>query len=235
MITQSTSEHIGRHRPTFVGRGDQRARARRRQIIEAAVAAVARLGLSRTTIEQVARAAKVSPGTVMGYFPSKEDLLIAVLRDLAEEFDGARQAALAAAADDPTAALLALIDANFDPKLIEPRKVAVWYAFWGEAKARRTYMAICGRLDEAHLADQRRLCALVIAAGGYSHLDPEAVALGLNGVMEGLWQSVLVEGRRFDRGRARHLCRAFLTGLFPHEFSARTAEHQETTIRETNL
>jgi len=165
----------------------------------------------------------------MGYFPSKDDLLIAVLHDLAEEFDRARRAALAAAGGEPAAALSALIDANFDPKLIEPRKVAVWYAFWGEAKARRTYMAICGRLDEAHLADQRRLCERLIAAGGYSHLDPEAVALGLNGVMEGLWQSVLVEGRRFDRGRAQRLCRAFLAGLFPQEFGTHATAHRKTT------
>jgi len=216
-------------KPAAQGRTARRAQARRRQIVEAAVATVARFGLSRTTIEQVARAAKVSPGTVMGYFPTKDDLLIAVLRDLAEEFDGARRAALAAAGDDPAAALLALIDTNFDPKLIEPRKVAVWYAFWGEAKARRTYMAICGRLDESHLSDQRRLCAKLVAAAGYAHLDPEAVALGLNGVMEGLWQSVLVEGRRFDRNRARRLCRAFLAGLFPHEFGPLPSGPQRTT------
>jgi TetR/AcrR family transcriptional repressor of bet genes len=165
----------------------------------------------------------------MGYFPTKDDLLIAVLRDLAEEFDGARRAALAAGGDDPAAALLALIETNFDPKLIDPRKVAVWYAFWGEAKARRTYMTICGRLDESHLSDQRRLCAKLVAAGGYAHLDPEAVALGLNGVMEGLWQSVLVEGRRFDRNRARRLCRAFLAGLFPHEFGPQPSGPQRTT------
>jgi len=223
------ANHEKVRQPTSRGRGDRRAQARRRQIIEAAVATVARLGLSRTTIEQVARMAKVSPGTVMGYFPSKDDLLIAVLHDLAEEFDRARRAALAAAGGEPAAALSALIDANFDPKLIEPRKVAVWYAFWGEAKARRTYMAICGRLDEAHLADQRRLCERLIAAGGYSHLDPEAVALGLNGVMEGLWQSVLVEGRRFDRGRAQRLCRAFLAGLFPQEFGTHATAHRKTT------
>jgi TetR/AcrR family transcriptional repressor of bet genes len=216
-------------KPAARARTARRAQARRRQIVEAAVATVARFGLSRTTIEQVARAAKVSPGTVMGYFPTKDDLLIAVLRDLAEEFDGARRAALAAGGDDPAAALLALIETNFDPKLIDPRKVAVWYAFWGEAKARRTYMTICGRLDESHLSDQRRLCAKLVAAGGYAHLDPEAVALGLNGVMEGLWQSVLVEGRRFDRNRARRLCRAFLAGLFPHEFGPQPSGPQRTT------
>jgi TetR/AcrR family transcriptional repressor of bet genes len=207
----------------------RRAQARRRQIIEAAVTTVARLGLSRTTIEQVARAAKVSAGTVMGYFPSKDDLLIAVLHDLAEEFDRARRAALAAAGDAPAAALLALIDANFDPKLIEPRKVAVWYAFWGEARARRTYMAVCGRLDDVHLADQRRLCERLIAEGGYGHLDPEAVALGLNGVMEGLWQCALIEGRRFDRVRARRLCRAYLAGLFPREFGPQAAPQHDKT------
>lgn len=223
------TDHESARTATARERAGRRVQARRRQIVEAAVTTVARLGLSRTTIEQVARTAKVSPGTVMGYFPSKDDLLIAVLHDLAEEFDGARRTALAAAGDDPAAALLALIDANFDSKLTEPRKVAVWYAFWGEAKARRTYMAICGRLDEVHLADQRRLCARLIDAGGYTHLDPEAVALGLNGVMEGLWQSILVEGRRFDRGRARRLCRAFLAGLFPHEFDRDAADDRSTT------
>ena len=116
------------------------ASRRRDRIIEATVATIARFGLSRTTMERVAVAAKVSPGTVTFHFASKEALLLAALDHLAVEFDSARRGALAAVGDDPVRALLALIEVNFDPVISDRRKIAVWYAFWGEARARQEYM-----------------------------------------------------------------------------------------------
>jgi TetR/AcrR family transcriptional repressor of bet genes len=168
-------------------------------------------------MERVAVAAKVSPGTVTFHFASKEALLLAALDHLAVEFDSARRGALVAVGDDPVRALLALIEVNFDPVISDRRKIAVWYAFWGEARARQEYMRRCGELDRQHSDQQVELFRRVITTGGHVHLDAEAVAFGLVGLMEGLWEDLLVEGRRFDRGRAKWLCRTYLTGLFPEE------------------
>src|SRR5262245_6227821 len=112
----------------------------RAAILEATIAVIARHSLSGTTVERVAEAADVAPGTVILHFKRKEALLIETLEHLAQEFDQARRAAIVGAADDPVAALDRLIEVNFDPKVSDPAKVAVWYAFWGEAASRSVYL-----------------------------------------------------------------------------------------------
>jgi TetR/AcrR family transcriptional repressor of bet genes len=191
----------------------------RTAILEAAIAVIAKHSLSGTTVQLVADAAGVAAGTVMLHFARKEALLTAALEHVALEFEQARRRALAAAGDDPVAALQALIDVSFDPKVSDPAKVAVWYAFWGEARARRVYMERVGSLDHAYQAGLVRLCEELIARGGYAHLHAEAVAIGFAGVLEWQWQEILLNGRRFDRTRARHVARAYLAGVFPREFA----------------
>jgi AcrR family transcriptional regulator len=197
---------------------------RRRSIIEAAAAVIARHGLSGTTIERVAAEARVSPGTVMFHF-DKESLLVATMDQVAQDFEAARAAAIAAAGDDPARALEALIEVSFDRRVSEPRRVAVWYAFWGEARARQVYMDRVGRLDAAYQADLVRLCRdLAARVGAPAHIDPEAVALGFAGLADGLWEEILTAGRNFDRKRAVRLCRSYLASVFPGQFAPRDDE-----------
>ena len=192
----------------------------RAAILDATIEVIARHSLSGTTVERVAVAAGVAPGTVILHFKRKEALLIETLGHLAQEFDQARRAALAGAAHDPVGALNRLIDVNFDPKVSDPARVAVWYAFWGEAGSRSVYLERAGAIDDSYHADLVRICGELIAGGGYAHLDAEAAALGLIGTIEYLWQDIMVAGRRFDRARARRTVRAYLANLFPRHFSA---------------
>jgi TetR/AcrR family transcriptional regulator, transcriptional repressor of bet genes len=209
------------------GAGDARADAlaqrRRADIIDATMAVIARQGLSNTTIERVALQAGVSPGLVIVYFKRKELLLLEALKTVAAEFEDARRKAIASAtADgrtDPVKALDALITMTFDAKVSAPERVAVWYAFWGEANARRVYLDLVGKQDDTYLADLVGLFAQLKAEGGYPDLDAEAVAVGFAGSLDWQWQEILIEGRQFDRRRAARITRAYLAGLFPRHFS----------------
>jgi TetR/AcrR family transcriptional repressor of bet genes len=203
--------------PEVRNRGTVAAARRRPEIIDAAMAVIARHGLSGTTIERVAKVAGMSPGTVVFHFATKDALLAATLAALAGEVDTARRRALEAG--DPAAALDALIVASFDPKISDPRKLAVWYAFWGEAKPRAAYMAQVGGLDAAYHQDLLRLVTRLVADGGYPGIDAEAATYGFAGLLEWLWQESLSEGRRFDRKRARGIARKYLASLFPRHFT----------------
>ena len=197
------------------------AAARRKPVIlEAAMAVIAKHGLSATTMERVAKAAGVSPGTVSFHFASKDKLLLDTLDAVALEFEMARRDAVDRAAGDPVKALDGLIEVNLGARLTEPRKVAVWHAFWGEAKPRRVYLERVGAFDEAYHRSLEELFRELIDRGGYGHLDVEAVTYGFAGLLESLWQEVLTEGRRFDRTRAKRLARNYLAGLFPDHFAA---------------
>ena len=203
---------ISARRPAVSG-GQTRA-----AILEATIEVIARHSLSGTTVERVAVAAGVAPGTVILHFKRKEALLIEVLEHLAQEFDQARRAAIAGAAEDPVGALDRLIEVNFDPKVSDPAKVAVWYAFWGEAGSRSVYLERAGAIDNSYHADLVRICGDLIGRGGYGSVDAEAAAIGLIGAIEYLWQEIMVAGRRFDRARARRTVRAYLANIFPRHF-----------------
>ncbi len=190
-----------------------------RTILAATIRVIAEHSLSGTTIERVAQAAGIAPATVILHFKRKEALLIAALDHVAIAFETARRRAMAEAAGDPAAALRALIDLQFDPDLNDPARIAVWYAFWGEAGSRRLYMDRVGRLDRAYQDDIEFACRSLIAAGCHAHLDAEAVALGFAGLLEALWQEMLLAGPAFDRARARRLALSYLAGLFPEAFA----------------
>jgi AcrR family transcriptional regulator len=59
----------------------QRQAETKRKILSATVAYIDELGYHRTTIQGVAREAGLTVGAIRHYFPSKEELLAAVLRD----------------------------------------------------------------------------------------------------------------------------------------------------------
>jgi TetR/AcrR family transcriptional regulator, transcriptional repressor of bet genes len=216
MVRTAALSAISARRPV-VSAGQTRA-----AILAAAIEVIARHSLSGTTVERVAEAAGVAPGTVILHFKRKEALLIEALEHLAQEFDQARRAAIAGAAEDPVGALNRLVDVNFDPEVSDPAKVAVWYAFWGEAASRSVYLERVGAIDNSYHADLVRICGDLIARGGYAQLDAEAAALGLIGIIEYQWQEIMVAGRRFDRARARRTVRAYLANVFPRHFTAST-------------
>lgn len=62
---------------------EERIAARRRQILDAAVAVIAERGFARTTIRAIARRAGVADGTIYNYFANKDALLLGLMGDLA--------------------------------------------------------------------------------------------------------------------------------------------------------
>jgi TetR/AcrR family transcriptional repressor of bet genes len=199
-------------------RNEALASRTRAAILRATIAVIAKHSLSGTTVQLVAEAAKVAPGTVILHFQKKDALLLAALEQVAVEFEAARRAALEASGDDPVKALEAIIDVSLDPKVSDPANVAVWYAFWGEAKARKLYLERIGSYDTMSQDGLERLFAEIIRRGGYRHLDAEALAMGFSGLLEWQWQEILVSGRSFDRQSAKRTARAYLSSIFPQEF-----------------
>src|ERR1700722_17234994 len=164
-------------------------RSRQRQrLIDACISALHIYGPSRTTVEKVVAIAKMSPGIVRFYFDSKAAMLVASLQFLAAEFDEQVLAPVSKLKSNPVAALELLVELYLDPEIASPRKVSVWYSFWGEASSRQEYYDICGQKDESFAALVRELIERLILETSQPQLDADGVALGLIGVLEMLWQ-----------------------------------------------
>jgi len=200
--------------------GPSRDRQRQR-LIEACISALHVHGPSNTTVERVTAIARMSPGIVRFYFESKAAMLLASLKFLAEEFEQQLLIPVARIKADPVAALTSLVELYLDPQIASPRKVSVWYSFWGEASSRAEYFELCGQKDANFTALTQDLMGRMIQLAGARHLDREGVALGLIGVLEVLWQDIAFqEEQRIDRAAVKRRAMAYLQSVFPGYFDA---------------
>ncbi len=187
---------------------------RKRQLIDATIDCIDRLGLSQTTIAKIAARADLSQGNVLFHFDSKDSLLEQTLLHLSDEYIANWQDALAAAAPDPGAQLGALVRASFAPQVFTRRKISVWFAFWGESRSRPTYMRICGANDRLFSSRLLELCG---AAGARSaaRLDASTAALSIEGMIDGLWQNCLIGPPGFKREQAVAAVFELLQAIYP--------------------
>jgi TetR/AcrR family transcriptional repressor of bet genes len=194
---------------------------RREQLIEATIDTIAKHGFRKTTLGHVARKAKLSQGIVNFYFQTKETLLLETLRFLAEEYEDVWKSAVARTGSDPVAALNAMIEADFGPEVCSRKKVAVWIAFWSEARWQPQYRKLCSQLSEAYFNQARELCAKIVEKGDYGACDVDTIAHVLNSLITGLWFEMKMNPKGFERDRAaaKRACRSYLASVFPAEFS----------------
>lgn len=192
---------------------------RRTQLIEATIRCIASQGLSDTTIAQVAREAGLSQGLINLHFDSKERLLLATLERVVDEYRGLWEAALAEAPDDPAGRLTALVQVDFHPSVCDRDKLAVWFAFWSESKARPTYRKLCAARDRDYDRVMARLCRDLVEEGRYDDVDPQLAARALAAITEGLWLDMLVSPRNVSRREALRVSMGYLAHLFPRHFT----------------
>jgi len=199
---------------------ERASRARQRQrLIDACISALHIHGPSHTTVEKVVALADMSPGIVRFYFESKAAMLVASLEFLAAEFAQRVLEPVARLKRTPVRALELLVELYLDPDIASPRKVSVWYSFWGEASSRQEYLDICGGKDEDFAALVRELMERMIADSEQRQLDADGIALGLMGVLEVLWQSIAFQSEaNIDRAAAKQRTMAYLRSLFPRQF-----------------
>jgi AcrR family transcriptional regulator len=91
---------------------------RRHDILDAAATLFKRDGFTAASIEQIAERAELSAGTVYNYFPSKGDLLLALVALDGQEVRAAGAALVAAAPDDPVKAVCRLLEIYVDHSLV---------------------------------------------------------------------------------------------------------------------
>ena len=186
-------------------------------ILEATIATIAKHSLSGTTVQLVAEAAKVAPGTVILHFQKRTRS--SPPRWNISRWNSSRRAARPLTA--PRACGRGLDRHHRHDLRSQGQRSGEGCGLvrlLGRGRARKVYMERIGALDHAYQTDLERLCSELIAQGGHSHLSAEAVAMGFAGVLEWQWQEILLSGRNFDRTHARKIARAYLAGMFPREF-----------------
>ena len=192
---------------------------RREQLIKATINCIAKRGIAGTTMADVTQDAGLSLGIVNLHFKSKDKLLEETLLYLSDEYEAAWVNALEKAGDSPAEKLTAMVKSDFSAKVCERKKLAVWFAFWGEAKSRPTYLHTCAQNDKKNINVVEQLCEELAKESNNTEIHPKAFAIGLAALINGLWLDLLMTPNEINRKEACNICFDYLAIVFPDHFN----------------
>lgn len=188
---------------------------RRQQILDAALDSIAENGLADTTLATVAKKANLSQASLVFHFKTKDAMLTEALRCLNDEYDNNWKDALKNANDHPVERVCKMVEAYFHHSVCSRKRIGVWFAFWGEAKAQPTYLEICGAGDQERCDAMTTECSRLLELTEQNTGDASDVAMMIDGLCDGLMQSLLINYKEFGRKDAMRIAFGQLVRLFP--------------------
>ena len=207
LVQKSTQSHRSRAVQSLL---------RKQQLIGSTIECIDQFGLSQTTIAKIALHAGVSQGVVIFHFQTKELLLEQVLRFLSKAYTDNWKSAIALAGEAPIDQLCSIVLSAFSPEVCNRKNVGVWYAFWGASQSRPTYQEVCGQTDREFSSTLLSLCTQ-LCVGVKTSVSADVAAMGIEGMLDGLWQSCLIEESKFSPKEANKTVFALMELMFPLE------------------
>jgi TetR/AcrR family transcriptional regulator, transcriptional repressor of bet genes len=183
---------------------------RRRALIEATIAVIARHGASGATVSRVARKAGVSIGLMNFHFKSKDRLLRETFRYLSEEYEKVWRDNLIRVRTAPLDRLKAMIETNFDRRIFTAEKLAVWFAFWSDAELRDRYRAAATRVERRYIEEIEAEIAHLLRGNRQRGPSAGDVARPLMAMIDGFWLQSVLSPRGFSRIKAIATCLTFI-------------------------
>lgn len=177
---------------------------RRRQLIDATIAAIHENGFPDATVSRISALAGVSTGIVHHYFQNKADLLEATMRQLASDIRAGSVARLRRATT-PRERVEAVIDGNLGSEALTDKGVTAWLAFCSQVHCNPSFRRVQQILiDRMHTNLAHALRRLV------SNRDADDIAEGLSILIDGLWLRAALSNGRLTPARARQIAHDWL-------------------------
>ncbi|WEK46527.1 MAG: TetR family transcriptional regulator C-terminal domain-containing protein [Candidatus Andeanibacterium colombiense] len=186
---------------------------RRKELLDAAKACLARLGPRATTGREICRQAGVSHGLLRHYFDNADTLLRETYRTMCDEFLTRFEQELAAPSTDPWETMDRFFAVLFSEEWASSDMLGAWAAFWTLVHSRED-------IAEVGESYNRRLSVLLDRALALLPRDPAGIARAdaaaiLSAVMDGLWLDYCLSPTRLTRERAFQLYRITLRRIAP--------------------
>lgn len=185
---------------------------RKQQLIDAALASIAELGLQKTTIITISQRAGLSSGIISHYFGGKQGLIEAALRHLLERLGRAYVEKIQQTDGSPIARIHCIIEANFTEFQRSELAARTWLSFW----ARSMHEPGLKRLQQINNA---RLCSNLRYALMQSMNREQAqdAARQTAAMIDGFWlRSALSADPEENFATGETLCKTFALSLLAH-------------------
>jgi AcrR family transcriptional regulator len=182
---------------------------RRRQILDATCAVIAKSGLRQLRVSDVGIAAGVSSGMVHYYFDTKEDLVSAAFEfNFAESLQ--RRQWLRDSAKDPLELLRELVESYLPSSGKSLRAWKVWAELWAEGIRDPALQKVNADLYGQWRQLVREVIEAAQQAGAARQGDPARLADMLVAMIDGLAVQVLLRSPTMTVATMRETCHAFI-------------------------
>jgi TetR/AcrR family transcriptional repressor of bet genes len=188
---------------------------RRLELINATISVVAAHGYSETTVSRVAKEAGLSLGLMHFYFKSKDHLFEETLRYLSEEYDLVWQSAVREFDGTAPRRLVGMIYAFFDKQVFSHDRLAVWFAFWADAKLRDRFREDVVKTEQRYSRSILQTVREIALAAKLDKTHGDLIATSLISMIDGFWLQFMINPQTATRNRAISNCLNFLRLTLP--------------------
>jgi AcrR family transcriptional regulator len=187
------------------------AAERREEVLEATWRVMARSGIDRVSIREIASEAGCSTGVIAHYFKNKDDVLMSALfRVSRREADRIRARTEGLKGLEALRAIIEEVLPIGEERTLE---MAVWMSFWGRAVGDVRLVAEQRRHYAAWRAVLRRHLREAVESGEIRHVDCSAEAIRLAGLIDGIGIQAVFEQQRLSGRRPVQLLGEYLASL----------------------
>src|SRR5918993_1238022 len=157
---------------------------RHARILNAAEHCFVRSGFHRTTMQDVAAEAGMSPGNLYRYFPSKDAIVIGLTER--DRSDVAKDFATFDSGDDFMTSFMKLGRKHFEE---EPREKAIMcLEIWAESARNPSFASVCGEFEQFVIRRLTEVLGQAKERGEVpAHVNPESVARIISTIADGLF------------------------------------------------
>jgi AcrR family transcriptional regulator len=171
--------------------------ARRAQIIDATRKVALERGLAHLRVADVAGELGISSGLIHYHFSSKDELLVEMLRAMAD-YDVARLEEIVSLAGDPVDRLDRVLRAYL-PAARHDESWALWIDWWDEALRSEPLARISEEFDTAWVGILDRVITDGVVDGVFDCDDPRSAAWRISALLDGLAIQVVLPRRTISR------------------------------------
>ncbi|MEJ2456838.1 MAG: TetR family transcriptional regulator C-terminal domain-containing protein [Novosphingobium sp.] len=208
---------------------------RRRSLMEATLACVARDGLHGATVRRITEQAGVTVGLVRHYFGSKDELIKNAYAYLIGQLTSQASESSRQYEGGPAVQLGHFLRANMTRPNLSERNVSLWATFIGRVRSDTYFAHIHREGYREFLTVLETLIEPVLAAHGLGHgaAACKRHAIALNGLIDGLWMEGSLNSGLYNQAMLPELALEAgerLLGLPAGALSQVPAPHEEQRL-----
>ncbi|MDB5524046.1 MAG: transcriptional regulator [Rhizobium sp.] len=187
---------------------------RRKTLIDATLACLARDGTAGLSIRKISKEAGISIGLINHHYAGKDELVGAAYEAFSLGHLDATRARIAQAGGNSRAKLNAYVRGLLSAPMLEQGTLRVWVVFWSIIENSAPMMDVHDRT----YAEYRSLLGELLADAGESISAPAVnthlAAIGLTAMLDGLWLEWCINPTTFSPDDAIGLCENWIDALF---------------------